>query len=55
MANLDAPSLILGWIIGVVTPFIIAWLMLGLNRMVQEANRVRNDSEKPGVPGQGPH
>ena len=39
MENLDTASLVLGWFIGVATPFGIAWLLLGLNRMVQEVNK----------------
>jgi hypothetical protein len=51
MENIDAASLILGWLIGVATPFGVAWLLLGLNRMVADVKAdMLNDPKEPGAP-----
>jgi hypothetical protein len=43
MESIDALSLVIGWVAGVATPFGIGWLLLGLNRMVQD---VKDDVHK---------
>jgi len=49
MENMDTVSLVVGWIAGVFTPFAIGFLLLGLNRMVQNENDgAQDDPQDPG-------
>lgn len=50
MPELDGVSILIGFFVGLGTPFMVAGALLRLNRLVQEAQtNVRNDPKKPGT------